>query len=77
MATLTQTIVLHVAPEAAQAFNAASPQERRKLEVLVNLRLLEALREGSSLQRTMREIGEKAQARGLTPEILDTLLHDS
>ena len=47
---------------------------RRKLETLLSLRLLEATRTPESLSRVMSEISRNAQARGLTPDMLQDLL---
>lgn len=71
-----QTINIQVTPEAAKAFRNASESERKKLELLLNLRLLEVSRARKPLEEIMREISRSAQARGLTPEILDDLLKD-
>lgn len=71
-----QTIQIQVTPEAARAFRDASESERRKLELLLNLRLLEVARARKPLEEIMREISRSAQQRGLTPEILDDLLID-
>lgn len=72
----TEELTIHVDPEAARAYRAASEQERRKLDLLLNLRLHDALRPDVSLQDFMREISGKAQERGLTPEILESILHE-
>jgi len=71
-----QTVNIQVTPEAAKAFRNASPAERKKLELLLSLRLLEVSRARKSLEEVMREISRSAQVRGLTPEILDDLLKD-
>jgi hypothetical protein len=71
-----QTINIQVSPEAAKAFRNASESERKKLELLLNLRLLEVTRARKPLEEVMREISRSAQQRGLTPEILDDLLKD-
>jgi hypothetical protein len=73
----TSTIAIEVDSDAARAFTAASAEERRKLELLLALRLRE-LTSGPArpLQEMMDEIGAKAEARGLTPETLNSLLHD-
>jgi hypothetical protein len=71
-----QTIQIQVTPEAARAFRNASEPERKKLELLLNLRLLEVSRARKPLEDVMREISRSAQARGLTPEILDDLLEN-
>jgi len=71
----TQTITIRVAPEAAMVFNAASPDERRKWESLLSLWLIEAARSKASLREVVAEISRNAQQRGLTPEILESILH--
>jgi hypothetical protein len=72
----TERITLRVDADAARAYKDASPEERRKLEALVSLRLLEATRPGSSLKEVIQEISRKAQERGLSPEILGSILDD-
>ncbi len=71
----TATISIEVSPEVARAFSAATAEERRKLQLLLGLRLRE-LTEGSvrPLKEIMDDIGKQAEARGLTPEILESLL---
>ncbi len=77
MAMLTEEITIRVDREAAQAYRAASEQERRKLDLLLSLRLQDALHPGGSLKDLMRTLSSKAQERGLTPEILESILHES
>jgi hypothetical protein len=73
----TATISIEVDSEAARAFAQASADERRKLELLLALRLRElTIGPIRPLRKIMDEIGAKAESRGLTPEILDSLLHD-
>ena len=71
------TISIQVDPETAQAFDQASEQEKRKLQLLLNLRLRE-LTTGPrrSLKEIMDEIGTAAEAQGLTPEILESMLEE-
>jgi len=73
----TATISIPVDPEAARAFTEASPEEQRKLALLLSLRLRElVVGPERPLKQIMDEIGAQAEARGLTPEILDELLRD-
>jgi hypothetical protein len=70
------TISIRVDDEAAQAFTEAPFEERRKLELLLDLRLRELVgRPTRPLHQIMDEVGTQAIARGLTPEGLDALLH--
>jgi hypothetical protein len=69
------TISLEVDADTARAFSAASPDERRKLELLLSLRLRElTVRRSRSLQEIMDEIEQQAEGRGMTPELLEKLL---
>ena len=73
----TETIPITVDAEAAQRFSEASPEERRKLELLLRLRLRElTLGRARPLQDIMDEIGTDAEAKGLTPEKLESMLRD-
>jgi hypothetical protein len=72
----TQEITIRVDPDAAGAYLAASENERRKFDLLLSLRLQDVTQGGTSLESVMREISRGAQERGLTPEILQTLLND-
>jgi hypothetical protein len=72
----TATITIEVDAAAAKAFAAAPTEERRKMQLLLSLRLRELTTPpGKSLKTLMDEIGARAEARGLTPEILESLLH--
>jgi hypothetical protein len=72
----TEKITIEVTPEAAKAFRSASEAERKKMELLLNLRLLEVTRARKPLEQIMREISQTAKERGLTEEILNDLLKD-
>jgi len=69
------TITIPVDPQTAQVYNSAAPEERRKIQALLSLWLRElATGDSPSLQQVLDEVGRKAKARGLTPEMLDSLL---
>ena len=75
----TATLTIEVSEEAARAFGQVSPEEQRKIQLLLDLRLRDLTispppRE--SLQTVMDEIGKNAAARGLTPAGLESLLND-
>lgn len=73
----TATISLEVDPDTARAFSKASAEDRRKLQLLLRLRLRElTVGPARPLKDVMDEIGRYAEEQGLTPEILETLLHD-
>lgn len=69
----TETISIPVDAAAARVYSAASSEDQKKLGLLLSLWLQEY---GSAkpLNRIMDEISAKAQARGLTPEILEDVL---
>ena len=73
---MANEITVSVDPEVADAYRSASDAERRKLDLLVNLRLRDATRSKSSLKEVMAEISRNAQARGLTPETLQSFLDE-
>ncbi|HXZ14309.1 MAG TPA: hypothetical protein VEG64_18120 [Candidatus Sulfotelmatobacter sp.] len=69
------TITIPLDPQTAQAYNSAPPEQKRKIQALLGLWLRElAASETPSLQKILEEAGRKAKARGLTPEMLDSLL---
>ena len=73
----TANITIEVEEVAARAFAEASPGEQKKIQFLLSLRLQElTAAPGKTLQTVMDEIGRAAEARGLTPEVLETLLRD-
>lgn len=70
-------IFIPVDAETACAYHTASPDYQKKIQVLLQLRLRElAELPTRSLVEIMNDIGAKAEARGLTPETLEALLHD-
>jgi hypothetical protein len=72
-----EQITISVNTDVANAYRIASEDERRKLDLLVNLRLRGATRTRSSLKQIMGEISQNAQERGLTPDILQSILNES
>jgi hypothetical protein len=75
----TAAITIQVSEEAAKAFLQVSPEDQRKIQLLLDLRLRD-LTIGpppqKSLQTVMDQIGNNAAARGLTPEGLESLRND-
>jgi hypothetical protein len=72
----TELITLNVDAEAARIFKAASPEERRKLEALVSLQLLDAAKPSSSRSELLDPISQRAQERRLTEDQLQELHSD-
>jgi hypothetical protein len=73
----TEPVTLEVDEAAARVFKNASPEQRRKLEALVSLYLLEAATSRQSLRALMDTIGQRAQERGLTEELLQEILAEA
>lgn len=72
----TKTIAIRVNAEVAKIFEAASEEQRRKLEALLSLKLSDAIQRKRPLEEVMSEMSRNAQSRGLTPEILDSILFE-
>ena len=71
------TITIPLDAATARIYLAASPTDQQKMQVLLRLRLRElADIPRQPLSEIMDEIGTKAEARGLTPEVLADLLRD-
>ncbi len=73
---MTEQITVSVDSDVANRYRSASNQERRKLDLLINLRLRDVTDSGKSLRDTMLEISRNTQQRGLTPEILQSILDE-
>ncbi len=75
-----EEIILRVPMDVAQTYRQATEEERgqiaARLSVMLRSRLTreEAI---AKLNRTMDEVSTEAQARGLTPEILESILNDN
>ena len=69
-------ITVSVDADIAEAYRAASDGDRRKLDLLVNLRLREATQSERTLREITRDISQGAQRRGLTPEMLRSILDE-
>lgn len=72
----TREIKIRVDAEAAEAYAAASPEEREKIDLLLSLRLSQVTGPVAPVEQVMREISESARKRGLTEEDLDELLRE-
>ena len=68
-------ITIEVSPEVADAYLSASPQERKKIQSIVSILLQKQVDRGLALLRElMDEISDRAKSRGLTSEILESIL---
>ena len=73
---MTDWITVSVDSDVAAIYCAASESERSKLDLLVDLRLRQVATQGQSLRDVMDEISRNSQQRGLTPEILESILNE-
>lgn len=70
-------ISIEVSPEAAEVYQSASPEEQERVRVLVDLLIRKPVNSDIDfLRKLMDEISDEAEARGLTPEILESLLNE-
>ncbi len=68
-----KTIMVRVNAEVARAFEAASEEQQRKLEVLLSLKFGDGTRRKRPLEEVMSDITWSAKERGLTSEILNLI----
>ena len=75
-------ITISVDADLAEFYYSAPDSERRKLDLIINLRLRNFVNQGQRqgqgrpLLEIMDDISRKAQQRGLTPEILQSILDE-
>lgn len=72
-----RTIAVRVDAETADAYESSSEADRRKIDLLLNLKLREVVKNIRPLEEVMAEISRKVQERGLTLEILESILAES
>lgn len=70
----TKAITIRVSLKAASTYESAPAEQKRKLDALLSLKLTEVARARKPLEEIMSEISRNAQERGLTPEILESIL---
>ncbi len=73
--SMANSITIPLDPQTARAYDSATAEEKRRMQILLSLWLRELAVGGHpSLQQVLDETARKAEARGLTPKILDSLL---
>jgi hypothetical protein len=70
-----ETIAISVTPDIAQAYQRANPEQRQAIQTMLKL-FLDSEFMQKSLSQVMEEIATKAEQRGLTPDILESILND-
>ena len=73
---MPEHITVSVDPDVAAVYRSASDDERRRLDLLINLCLREATESRSALRTILLETSRDAHRRGLTPEILQSILDE-
>jgi hypothetical protein len=75
-----EEITIKVPSEVAEAYRNASQEEREQIEARIAVLLKSSMTSRyeaiTKLRQTMDEIGRRAVERGLTPEILESILGD-
>ncbi len=69
------TINIPLDNETAKIYEKAPLTDKKKMQILLSLWLREFEKPSISLDELMDDISRKAQERGLTPEILDSILN--
>ncbi|MEA5512101.1 hypothetical protein VB715_20205 [Crocosphaera sp. UHCC 0190] len=70
-----ETITIKVDQEVAKAYRESDSKKQEKINAIIKL-FLQPEFANKSLSDVMAEIADKAQKRGLTPEILEDILND-
>jgi len=72
---MADSITIPLDPQTARAYDSVSREEQRKLQLLLGLYLRELTTKSlPGLQVILDDVGAKAKARGLTAEMLESLL---
>ena len=71
----TTPITIEVDSAAAQIYAAATPEQQREMQEMLSLRL-QAITDSPAraLRESIDQVSREAQANGLTPEILESIL---
>lgn len=73
----TEEIIIKVDGETAQAYKSSPEEEQKLLPLLIKLWLKGNKPTTESLKQTLDTISTRAEARGLTPELLDEILNEA
>ena len=71
------TVAIPLDTDTARIYSDASAEDKKKLRLLMSLWLREFAVSPTPLKVLLDEISEKAQGRGLTREILESLLNSN
>ncbi|MEW5830521.1 MAG: hypothetical protein AB1846_16650 [Chloroflexota bacterium] len=68
------TVNVSLDSETAKIYKRASSADKKKMQLLLSLWLREFEKPSITLEKLMDDISRKAKERGLTPEILESIL---
>lgn len=68
---------IEVESEIADLYKTIDSSQKKKINLLLAIWLKEAITNKLSLEEIMEKCSQEAQANGLTPEILDSILQES
>ena len=68
------TVKVPMDNETAKIYETASMADKKKMQLLLSLWLREFEKPSVSLEKLMDNVSRKARERGLTPELLESLL---
>ncbi len=75
---MTEAITIDIAPGSARIYREASKSDKEKLQALFEVWMREYSSSSiESLKQLMDDISTNAQKRGLTPDILDSILSEN
>jgi hypothetical protein len=70
-----ENITIQVDPEIAKAYREADPEKQQKIQIFLNIMLQKAVSQKPLLD-IMEEASQQAIAKGMTTEILESILKD-
>lgn len=70
------TVNISLDNETAKVYKRASSADKKKMQLLLSLWLREFEKPSTTLEKLMDDISRKAQERGLTPKIVESILND-
>ncbi len=70
-----ENITIQVDPEIAKAYREAEPEKQQKIQIFLNIMLQKAVSQKPLLD-IMEEASQQAIGKGMTPEILESILND-
>ena len=72
----TDAITIPVDGETARLYQIATSEQKQKVQLLLNIWLKKATATISQHKQFLDTLSEKAESRGLTPEILNSILNE-